>query len=122
MSHLRRDVGRGGRRVWTHHQPHTGAYHQERVPEAKFAWAPHPRSRTLGALAMHIAQNPGSVMALASQNPADLPELGDTIPHNVAEVLTALDESVAECRRLLGACDHRAPSTAPPLAAPRRAP
>jgi uncharacterized damage-inducible protein DinB len=74
----------------------------ERVPEARFAWAPHPKSRTLGALAMHIAQNPGSVMTLASQNPAEIPNTGDTMPHSTAEVLTALDDSVAECKRLLG--------------------
>lgn len=55
---------------------------------------------------MHIAQNTRSVMTRPSQNPADLPEPGDTIPHTVAEMLTALDDSVAECRRLLGGMSH----------------
>lgn len=73
-----------------------------RVPEAKFDWAPHPKSRTLGALAMHIAQNPGGVMTFASQNPAEIPNAGDSMPHSTAELLTELDASVAECTRLLG--------------------
>ncbi|MES3035635.1 MAG: DinB family protein [Gemmatimonadota bacterium] len=72
-----------------------------RVPEEKFSWAPHTKSRTLGALAMHIAGNPGSVMTLASQNPAEIPGFGDVMPNSAAEILTTLDDSVAEARRLL---------------------
>lgn len=73
----------------------------ERVPQDKFNWTPHPKSRSLGALAMHIAQNPGSVMSLAAQNPADLPSFGDNMPTSTAELLTTLESSVAEARRLL---------------------
>ncbi|MBC7841579.1 MAG: DinB family protein [Gemmatimonadaceae bacterium] len=72
-----------------------------RVPEEKFAWAPHTKSRTLGELAMHIAGNPGSVMTLASQNPAEIPAFGDATPRSTAEILTTLDDSVAEARGML---------------------
>jgi uncharacterized damage-inducible protein DinB len=32
----------------------------ERVPADKFEWAPHPKSMTLGQLALHTAMVPGS--------------------------------------------------------------
>jgi len=35
----------------------------ERIPEDKFAWKPHPKSFSLGQLALHIASLPGSVTA-----------------------------------------------------------
>jgi uncharacterized damage-inducible protein DinB len=74
----------------------------------RFTWSPHPKSRSLGHLAMHVAQNPGSVMSLAAQNPADLPAFGDTMPASTAELLEALDVSVAEAKRLLGAMSDTA--------------
>jgi uncharacterized damage-inducible protein DinB len=74
----------------------------ERVPEERFAWTPHPKSRSLGHLAMHVAQNPGSVMSLAAQNTADLPSFSDPMPASTAELLETLDASVAEAKRLLG--------------------
>ena len=75
----------------------------ERVPETKFAWSPHPKSRTLhlGHLAMHIAGNPASVMTLAMQNPAGLPGFGDVMPTSTAEVLATLESSVAEAKGVL---------------------
>lgn len=72
-----------------------------RVPEQKFTWAPHAKSRTLGELAMHIAGNPASVMTLASQNPAEIPTFGDVMPRSTAEILTTLDDSVAQARQML---------------------
>lgn len=75
----------------------------ERVPAEHFAWTPHPKSRTLGQLAMHIATNPGGVMTLASHNPATLPGFGDVTPTSTAEVLDALTASVEEAKRILGA-------------------
>jgi uncharacterized damage-inducible protein DinB len=80
----------------------------ERVPDAHLGWAPHPRSRTLGQLAMHIATTPASVTTLATQNPADIPGFGDIIPASAAEVLTTLDASVTEAKRLLGAMSDEA--------------
>jgi len=73
----------------------------ERVPEAKFDWAPAPKTRTLGQLAMHIATNPGSVMSLVVRNPVEFPGVGDTTPASASQVLGALDASVAEAKRLL---------------------
>src|SRR6266403_3848935 len=37
----------------------------DRIPEDKLAWKPHPKSFSLGQLALHIASVPGSVAAAA---------------------------------------------------------
>lgn len=37
----------------------------ERLPAASLSWRPHPRSLTLGALALHIATIPGNLASLA---------------------------------------------------------
>ena len=42
----------------------------ERVPEAHLAWKPHPKSYSLGQLALHVASVPGNVAALAASDPA----------------------------------------------------
>src|SRR5207249_9331467 len=34
------------------------------VPEQKFAWKPHAKSMTLGALASHVAENPSWISAM----------------------------------------------------------
>ena len=39
----------------------------ERVPGDHLAWRPHPKSMSLGQLALHIATVPGSVARLASR-------------------------------------------------------
>ncbi len=80
----------------------------ERVPDAQLGWAPHPRSRTLGQLAMHIATTPVGVATLASTNPAEVPGFGDVTPTSTAEVLATLDAAVAETTRLLGAMSDEA--------------
>ena len=37
----------------------------ERVPDAHLDWRPHPKSYSLGQLALHVAQIPGAVATLA---------------------------------------------------------
>jgi len=37
----------------------------DRIPEDKLTWKPHPKSYSLGQLALHIASVPGNVAALA---------------------------------------------------------
>src|SRR5262245_53917347 len=38
----------------------------ERVPDHKLNWRPHPKARSLGELALHVATVPGGVAALVS--------------------------------------------------------
>ena len=43
----------------------------ERIPQAHLSWKPHPKSMSLGQLALHVATVPGNVAELAAM---------DTIP------------------------------------------
>lgn len=43
----------------------------ERVPEDRLAWRPHPKSMTLGQLALHVATIPGDLSRLAQLNQFD---------------------------------------------------
>ena len=40
----------------------------ERVPNDKLAWTPHPKSMSLGQLALHIATVPGTIAGFVSQS------------------------------------------------------
>jgi uncharacterized damage-inducible protein DinB len=78
----------------------------ERIPEAHLSWRPHPKSMSLGQLALHVATVPGSVAELAAV---------DTIPEppsfvqpeaaTTAELMPALSASVAQAKRALGGFD-----------------
>ena len=81
----------------------------ERVPEAHLAWKPHPRSMSLGRLALHIATVPGSVAELAAMDV--VPEPPTTSPleaTTTAELVPALEASVSRARQLLGGFDDAA--------------
>ena len=78
----------------------------ERIPQAHLSWRPHPKSMSLGQLALHVATVPGSVAELAAL---------DTIPEppsfvqpeaaSAAELVPTLQESVARARSALGGFD-----------------
>ena len=82
----------------------------ERIPEDRLTWRPHPKARTLGQLAMHVATVPGSVAQLgASPSPAQAPDFGDPPhPQRAPEFAAALDESIARAKRVLGGIDDAA--------------
>jgi uncharacterized damage-inducible protein DinB len=81
----------------------------DRVPQAHLAWKPHPKSMSLGRLALHIATLPGGVAELAAMDvvpePPNPPAVEAT---STAELLPALERSVAQARRLLGGLDDAA--------------
>jgi len=79
----------------------------ERVPDQRLSWRPHPKARTLGALAMHVATVPGAVAQLGCRpSPAQLPQFADEpAPKSAAELVPALDRSLATVKSLLGQMD-----------------
>jgi uncharacterized damage-inducible protein DinB len=79
----------------------------ERVPDERLSWRPHPKARTLGALAMHVAMVPGAVAQLGCRpSPAQLPQFADEpAPKSAAEFVPALDRSLATVKSLLGRMD-----------------
>jgi len=78
----------------------------ERAPDARFAWAPHEKSMTLGRLATHIAEIPGWIGRIVSMPGFDLG--GEHAPQTAptaAEVLAMFDQGVALASERLAALD-----------------
>jgi uncharacterized damage-inducible protein DinB len=75
----------------------------ERVPNEKMDWRPHPKARSLGELAHHIAVSQRRVPAAVQTATYDLGSGGDgAVPENAAGIVAAFDANVAEAKRLLG--------------------
>src|SRR5690348_11191402 len=74
----------------------------ERVPDDRLDFRPHPRSKTLGALAMHAALIPSWTSNLLLEASYDLePDLASQdkpTPGSRAEILEAFDRSVVKAR------------------------
>ena len=81
----------------------------ERVPDDQLGWKPHPKARTLGELALHVAVVPGGVAQFASTpGPVQAPQFSSgPSPQSADELVPALEKSVAEAREALGGMDER---------------
>ena len=75
------------------------------VRDEHLDWRPHPRARTLGQLALHVAQIWGGVAALAAQPEPQAPTFADPDPASAADLIPALDASIARAKELLGGMD-----------------
>jgi uncharacterized damage-inducible protein DinB len=75
----------------------------ERVPQDQFDWKPHPKSMTLGQLALHVATIPGAIADVATRPTFDArTSMPRPTPASGAELLTALSQSVANAKSILG--------------------
>jgi uncharacterized damage-inducible protein DinB len=78
----------------------------ERIPQAHLSWKPHPKSMSLGQLALHVATVPGNVAELAAVDVIpSLPRFVQPEAATASELVPALTESVAKARRALGGFD-----------------
>ncbi len=78
----------------------------ERVPEAQAAWQPHPKSMTLGQLAMHIASIPAwGVLTLREPSfdlaPPGEPPFVPPVWQSLAQTLAVFDEKIGKARAAL---------------------
>src|SRR5512140_2045293 len=79
----------------------------ERVPEGKNAWAPHPKSMTLGKLATHVATLPGWATSLKEDgfdvgvNSVGVPPP----PPTTAALLALFDKTIADAKNDLNTLD-----------------
>ena len=75
----------------------------ERVPEDRLSWKPHPKSMSLGELALHVAMSPGYIAAnWALQDVVQVGGGGGTpTPSSTREILAAHDDSVAKANEAL---------------------
>jgi uncharacterized damage-inducible protein DinB len=75
----------------------------DRIPPDKLSWKPHPKSMSLGQLAIHIAMVPGRLSKIVQQDSFDVTQ-GNFLPEepkNVEEVRSTFEESVREAESCL---------------------
>ena len=81
----------------------------ERVPQAQLSWRPHPKSMSLGQLALHVATVPGNVAEFASLDTVpEPPAFIQAEPATAAELVPTLDASLAKARKVLNGFDDAA--------------
>lgn len=77
----------------------------ERVPQAHLPWKPHPKSYSLGQLALHVATVPGNVAELVARDSVEAPRFVQPEAGSTAELVPALSASVAKAKQLLAGFD-----------------
>jgi len=80
-----------------------------REPQAHLSWRPHPKSMSLGQLALHVATIPGMVAELAAMDSLpEPPAFVQAEAATAAELVPALKASIARAREVLGGFDDEA--------------
>ncbi len=82
----------------------------ERVPSAELNWTPHPKSMSLGQLALHIARIPGAFAGLAQLDELDVSTVNFDMPapSDTNELLTTLEGSVKAIEEYLSSVSESA--------------
>ena len=82
----------------------------ERVPADKLSWKPHPKSMSLGQLAMHVASIPGNLCRIAQRDGLDTSEanFNPPGPTDAKEILAALEASVKAAEEYVGTVSESA--------------
>ena len=75
------------------------------IPDDKLDWAPHPKSMTLGQLALHVARIPGGVSTMATANDFEIKGFKQNAANSRQEILDAFEESLAQAKANLDAID-----------------
>ena len=75
----------------------------ERVPEDRLGWKPHPKSMSLGELALHVAQVPGAIATWALEDTLALSGAPSQVQAvSTDQVLKAHDASMTKAKDVLG--------------------
>lgn len=74
----------------------------QRVPADKLAWRPHPKSMSLGELALHLARIPGGISKAVQQDGMEVnPVPKAVVPASVEEIHAAFEESISAAQSTL---------------------
>ena len=73
----------------------------ERVPTDKLTWKPHPKSMSLGALALHVASAPGVIIGWCEQDETNFTGQTPPPPESTEQILAAHDNSVKKVKETL---------------------
>src|SRR5882672_10261685 len=74
----------------------------ERVPDDKLAWKPHPKSMSLGELAMHTAMTPGVICGWACEDETKFSGAKAPVATSTADIVAAHDRSVEKVKEVVG--------------------
>lgn len=82
----------------------------ERIPPDRLAWRPHPKSMTLGELALHVALVPGAFADWLRKDGVDMATVSfrTQAPESIDAVQCALDRSLDTARSWLRTLDEAA--------------
>ena len=102
--------------LWSELEQEAGATRRvlERVPADQLTWRPHPKSMTLGQLALHVARVPGDLAHLSTLDgiDAETVDFNPPQPASKAEILPVLEASLEAARGVLGQLDAKTASGA----------
>jgi uncharacterized damage-inducible protein DinB len=77
----------------------------ERVPEDKLTWKPHPKSWSLGQLALHVAGIPGGVSAIAALDVYEAPGFEQQEAASRDQLLQTFEQGLMAAREVLRRMD-----------------
>lgn len=77
----------------------------ERVPEDRLTWRPHPKSMSLGQLALHVAQMPGALTRMAQMETMEAPDFKQPEATSRQQLLETYQNSLASARTNLPKMD-----------------
>src|SRR5271154_3408480 len=66
----------------------------DRIPDDKLGWRPHPKSFSLGQLALHIASVPAGVTTIVMQDSVEAPNFAQPEPKSRQEILDTFSTSL----------------------------
>lgn len=76
------------------------------IPEDKLSWRPHPKAKSLGELAMHIAGLQGGVAELAREDTVELPSFPpDPEATSRAQILDTFTASLKKAKDVVASTD-----------------
>jgi len=73
----------------------------ERVPADQLSWRPHPKSTSLGQLALHVATIPSSIAQILAEDTFEAPQFLHAEATSVSELVPALEASVRAAHEFL---------------------
>ncbi len=77
----------------------------DRIPDDKLGWRPHPKSFSLGQLALHIASVPGGVTTIAMQDTSEVPNFTQPEAKSRQEILDTFSKSLESAKGNLNKMD-----------------
>ena len=82
----------------------------DRVPADKLSWRPHPKSMSLGQLALHVATIPGGLSTLAKLDEFDVANANFNPPEakDLAELHAAFEQSIRAAEDCLSGMSDQA--------------